>query len=124
MESMGKMPYPWLDWFVSWTSEATEFTRYRPTQDVLVFGEYESARVVPGINLYRRARIMTSMSMRRRSGVPNVASGSAGSYVLVRPLLRENSTNDARFFAVGRIFRVEKWGLAEKPIRLSTLTLR
>mgnify|MGYP000940157624 CR=1 FL=1 len=98
MESMGKMPYPWLDWFVSSTSEATRRKIRSETQDVLVFGEYGSTHDVPGINQQRKARIMTSMSMRRLSGVPNVASGSAGSCVLVqRPLLHENSTNDARF---------------------------
>ena len=72
------------------------------TQDVLVFGEYESTQGVPGINQQRRARIMTSMSMRRRSWVPNVASGRAGSCVLVQPLLHENSTNDAQFCAFRR----------------------
>ena len=45
---------------------------------------------------------MTSMSMRRRSWVPNVASGRAGSCVLVQPLLHENSTNDAQFCAFRR----------------------
>ena len=102
MESMGKMPYPWLDWFVSSTSKATRRKIRSETQDVLVFGEYGSTHDVPGINQQRKARIMMSMSMRRRSGVPNVASGRAGSCVLVQPLLHENSTNDAQFCAFRR----------------------
>ena len=51
MESMGKMPCPWLDWFVSWTSEAIEFTRYRPTQDVPFLNEERSAPDVVGIKM-------------------------------------------------------------------------
>ena len=51
MESIDKMPYPWPDWFVLWTSEATEFTRYRPTQDVLFLNEERSAPDVEGIKM-------------------------------------------------------------------------
>ena len=111
---MGKMPHPWPDWFVLWTSEATRRKIRSETQDVLVFGEYESARVVPGINLYRRARIMTSMSMRRRSGVPNVASGSAGSYVLVRPLLHEKQHERCSVFRRWQNVPSGKMGVGRK----------
>ena len=51
MESMGKMPYPWLDWFVLSTSEATELARYRPTRDVPFLNEERSSPDVEGIKM-------------------------------------------------------------------------
>jgi len=51
MESIDKMPYPSPDWFVLLTSEATEFARYRPTQDVPFLNEERSAPDVEGIKI-------------------------------------------------------------------------
>ena len=51
MESMGKMPYPWLDWFVLSTSEATELARYRPTRDVPFLNKERSSPDVEGIKM-------------------------------------------------------------------------
>ena len=51
MESMGKMPYPWLDWFVSWTSEATRRKIRSETQDVPFLNEERSAPDVGGIKM-------------------------------------------------------------------------